>query len=252
MFDDLVSTPEVDSAGALDYDPRRSVEISEETSPLLSTPMTPRFNPDRHPSDVGGIDGLVRHMRRQTLIPDSHSQSPPTPGRLGDRQETTIPLATIESTSESSMQLEHQQRQPQTLGEQIKTCQSTNDASYPSSDAKRLRRKIETRHCKSSSSLRSLDLMTGMIENGVQCNVRSSTPPTPVPALQPAQLVFSGPLEPQNMPGQDMFEGAMNLEVDFGYSEQDDEDLLNEALALRHAGAPAGAEDQVVGTHGIT
>ncbi|KAI1162960.1 hypothetical protein F5B18DRAFT_621471 [Nemania serpens] len=109
-------------------------------------------------------------------------------------------------------------------------------------DGKRPRRGTDSRLHRSASSLRMLDLVTGMIENGVQCNVQNSTPPSPARTLStssavPASMRFiepRDPIDPRASPGR------MQLEVDVGSSELDEETLLNESLALRHASTPAG------------
>ncbi|KAI1747991.1 hypothetical protein F4782DRAFT_389030 [Xylaria castorea] len=110
------------------------------------------------------------------------------------------------------------------------------------SDVKHPRRVIETRLHKSASNLRMLGLVTGMIENGVQCNVHNSTPSSPtrkssMSSTLPASMRYieaQDPIEPHLLPSR------MQLEIDQGFSELDEETLLNENLALRHAGTPAG------------
>ncbi|KAI0551625.1 hypothetical protein F4679DRAFT_538602 [Xylaria curta] len=109
------------------------------------------------------------------------------------------------------------------------------------SDVKHPRR-MESRLHRSASNLRMLGLVTGMIENGVQCNVHNSTPSSPtrklsVPTTLPTSMRYieaQDPVEPHLLPGR------MQLEIDQGFSELDEETLLNENLALRHAGTPAG------------
>ncbi|KAI0186736.1 hypothetical protein EV127DRAFT_165277 [Xylaria flabelliformis] len=110
------------------------------------------------------------------------------------------------------------------------------------SDVKHPRRGMEGRLHKSASNLRMLGLVTGMIENGVQCNVHNSTPSSPTRKLSvsstlPASMRHieaQDPIEPHLLPSR------LQLEVDQGFSELDEETLLNESLALRHAGTPAG------------
>ncbi|KAI1742623.1 hypothetical protein F4680DRAFT_457164 [Xylaria scruposa] len=110
------------------------------------------------------------------------------------------------------------------------------------SDVKHPRRGTETRLHKSASNLRMLGLVTGMIENGVQCNVHNSTPSSPTRKLSvsttlPASMRY---IEAQDPIERHLLPGRMQLEVDQGFGELDEETLLNENLALRHAGTPAG------------
>lgn len=126
-------------------------------------------------------------------------------------------------------------------------------------DAKRPRRGTDTRLHKSASNLRMLQ----MIENGVQCNVQqhSSTPPSPIREKErekererereraysnlpyshysiPASMRH---IEPQDTTmGPHIVPGRMQLEVDMGVGELDEETLFNDNLALRHAGTPSG------------
>ncbi|KAI0446274.1 hypothetical protein F4803DRAFT_62939 [Xylaria telfairii] len=111
-----------------------------------------------------------------------------------------------------------------------------------SSDVKRPRRGTETRLHKSASNLRMLGLVTGMIENGVQCNVQNSTPSSPSKSSSTSSALHASlrrieaqdPMDPHLLPSR------MQLEVDQGFSELDEETLLSDNLALRHAGTPAG------------
>ncbi|KAI5927440.1 hypothetical protein F4810DRAFT_650985 [Camillea tinctor] len=237
MSDDLPSIPEVDSTEAVDCPlyPRQNqmdVSSSAEQSLLMSIPMKSQFTSSNASEDRNDVDGLVHHMRRQTLIPDVELRSP----------------SKTEPDSKSSIPPEHhQQRQfllngnpdqsDNTPGEQHLHYPAANDTSHTSIDTKKLRRQTETRHYKSSTSLRSLSLVTDMIENGVQCNVRGSTPSL---ASQPLNTACTFPIEARNGSDLDVFEDAMNLEIDLGYREQDDKPLLDDAMILRQAGAPAG------------
>ncbi|KAJ3578848.1 hypothetical protein NPX13_g1722 [Xylaria arbuscula] len=108
-------------------------------------------------------------------------------------------------------------------------------------DMKRSRRPTDVRLHKSASNLRMLGLVTGMVENGVQCNVHNSTPPSPTGALStssaiPASMRY---IEPQD-PLDSCMPDRMPLEIDMGFSELDEDTMLNDSLALRHASTPAG------------
>ncbi|KAI0451640.1 hypothetical protein F5B21DRAFT_506970 [Xylaria acuta] len=110
------------------------------------------------------------------------------------------------------------------------------------SDVKRPRRGTETRLHRSASNLRMLGLVTGMIENGVQCNVQNSTPSSPnrTPSTSSALPASKRYIEAQDPADPDLLPDRMQLEIDQGFSELDEETLLNDNMALRHAGAPAG------------
>ncbi|KAI1120756.1 hypothetical protein F5Y10DRAFT_117475 [Nemania abortiva] len=108
-------------------------------------------------------------------------------------------------------------------------------------DLRRPRRSTDTRLHKSASNLRMLDLVTGMIENGVQCNVQTSTPPSP--SKTPSSSAFPtsiGCIDPPDPMNPHIPPGRMDLEIDMSYGPLDEETLLNDNLALRHASAPAG------------
>ncbi|TGJ84939.1 hypothetical protein E0Z10_g3846 [Xylaria hypoxylon] len=119
----------------------------------------------------------------------------------------------------------------------------SNDKSLAkTNDAKRSRRATDVRLHKSASNLRMLGLVTGMIENGVQCNVQNSTPPSPTGTSSksvavPASMRY---IEPQDATDSHLLSGRMQLEIDMGFSELDEETMLNDNLALRHASTPAG------------
>ncbi|KAI0471361.1 hypothetical protein F4859DRAFT_117414 [Xylaria cf. heliscus] len=110
-----------------------------------------------------------------------------------------------------------------------------------SSDVKRPRRGTDTRLHKSASNLRMLGLVTDMIENGVQCNVQNSTPsPTKTSSTSLALPASMRYIEAQDPADSHLIPGRMQLEIDQGFSELDEETLLNDNLTLRHAGTPAG------------
>ncbi|KAI0394318.1 hypothetical protein F5Y17DRAFT_265480 [Xylariaceae sp. FL0594] len=109
------------------------------------------------------------------------------------------------------------------------------------SDSKRSRRGTESRLHKSASNLRMLGLVTDMIENGIQCQLQSSRPPSPTktPAVPPLPAYNrSGgtgyTLDPEIVPSR------LELEVDMDLGAVDEESPLGEALALREASSPAG------------
>ncbi|KAI0431216.1 hypothetical protein F5Y09DRAFT_202453 [Xylaria sp. FL1042] len=109
-------------------------------------------------------------------------------------------------------------------------------------DHKRPRRATEVRLHKSASNLRMLDLVTGMIENGVQCNVQTSTPPSPAKTASASSAIPASMhrIEPKDSTDSHLLPGRMELEIDMGFSELDEDTLLNDNLALRHVNTPAG------------
>ncbi|KAI0595366.1 hypothetical protein F4775DRAFT_373131 [Biscogniauxia sp. FL1348] len=225
MSDELTSIPEVEV----------EVEVEVGSIEAVDNPHCPPSSPSdpRRPSeDLGGIDGLVRRMSRQTLIPQTTTI-------------TTTATTTTDSTLNPSVPLEHHRQQGTPLlntssdrsndtpGGQVVHDHAANDLPHvAASGTNILRRQTVPLHYNSISSLRSLDLVTDMIENSLQCNVRNSTPS---PAPQPANTAFGSPIEPRNGPDEDMLDDDMNLEVDLGYREQDDTSLLDDTNVLRHA-----------------
>ncbi|KAI0206772.1 hypothetical protein F4808DRAFT_6830 [Astrocystis sublimbata] len=109
-------------------------------------------------------------------------------------------------------------------------------------DFKRPRRGTDTRLHKSASNHRMLGLMTGMIENGLQCNVQNSTPTSPIQPLPTSSAfpTYMRNIEAQSPVDCHQYSDRMQLEVDPGFDELDEETLLNDNLALRHASTPAG------------
>ena len=109
-------------------------------------------------------------------------------------------------------------------------------------DIKRPRRPTDVRLHKSASNLRMLGLVTGMIENGVQCNVQNSTPPSPTGAMSTSSEMPASMrcIEPQDPADPHLMPDRMPLEIDMGFSELDEDTMLNDSLALRHASTPAG------------
>ncbi|KAI1487526.1 hypothetical protein F5X96DRAFT_649687 [Biscogniauxia mediterranea] len=223
MSDDFPSVPEV--AVEIDGDSTEAADYSH------CAPSQSQSNLHHPSEDLSGVDGLVRHMRRHTLT-----------------SEPTTTTTTSSTLKPSVAPDHHRQQRTSSLngspdqsndapGEQLVYDYAANGIPHAPTDTKRLRRQTEARHYKSTSSLRSLTRVTDMVENGVQCNVRSSTSSL---APQPANPACTIPIEPGNGPDPDMLEDAMDLEVDLGYREQDDKPLLDDTMALRHAGTPAG------------
>lgn len=113
------------------------------------------------------------------------------------------------------------------------------------SDPKRPRRATETRNHKSASNHRMLDLVSGMIENGVQCNVQNSTPPSPTRTSSTSSVLLASVpyIEPYETMDSYMLPSRMELEVDLGFGEhgeQNNETTFSDPLHLRRASTPNG------------
>ncbi|RYP66311.1 hypothetical protein DL770_008818 [Monosporascus sp. CRB-9-2] len=84
-------------------------------------------------------------------------------------------------------------------------------------------------------------LLTTMVENNVQCNVQGSTPDPPALGSRSSISRLRASAQPgDNSQLEQADDDLMDLEVDANYCEDDDEILLNDTIALREAGAPAG------------
>ncbi|KAI0913907.1 hypothetical protein F4823DRAFT_469762 [Ustulina deusta] len=119
----------------------------------------------------------------------------------------------------------------------------SDDKSLPrTNDLRRPRRATDVRLHKSASNHRMLGLVTGMIENGVQCNVQNSTPLSPAGPSSTSSAIPASMrcVEPSDAMDSHLLPDRMQLEVDMGFSELDEETMLNDSLALRHASTPAG------------
>ncbi|OTB00868.1 hypothetical protein M426DRAFT_323982, partial [Hypoxylon sp. CI-4A] len=110
-----------------------------------------------------------------------------------------------------------------------------------------LRRPPETRLDGSSSHSRTENLMTAMIENGIQCNVQNATPlasaSTSEQPISPEPVLSTHVdhyLDHHISPYISQDITSMPLQVDTEFCSQDGESVPPESLTLRDAGAPAG------------
>ena len=119
--------------------------------------------------------------------------------------------------------------------------ESSLEATYQS---KRLRRQTDPRPQQQQNNPCLENLLTTMVEHNVQCNVQSSGPePTPMLTSRPSLLRISSSVVPSGCgSGLAVFDDLMPLEVDANYCEGEDDALLNDTVALRDAGAPAGVK----------
>ncbi|KAI1344913.1 hypothetical protein F5Y15DRAFT_11083 [Xylariaceae sp. FL0016] len=238
----------------------RTAAVSSSCSPLRHQPRSTRLR------DAEGMEVLVHKLSQQSLLPDSPSPSISEEAdqeNLSDfssnskpsQRSTPLPVT---ASAASPMQLdssqsvrasmsttggEHQLQQRSSLPqlreghavapseEHVPTEKALNAVRPKWQPELRLRNK-------SSSNLRTLTLMTEMVERNIQCNVQGSAPATPVSTLpMPDENTY---IEPDDQPDRDFFGRPMDLEIDIGYCEQDDETLLSDTLGLRHASTPAG------------
>lgn len=197
--------------------------------------------------------GGGRELRHEGLYNNNHSFSM----HMSEQWQQSEPIPALGSIPELSMQLDscpqtippwHESPRPpgpsqfDLVSDAPSEDKSEDTSLSKTNDVKRLRRSTDTRLHRSASNLRMLGLVTGMIENGVQCNIQNSSPPSPAGTLStssalPASMRFiepRDPIDPRASPGR------MQLEVDVGSNELDEETLLNESLGLRHASTPAG------------
>ncbi|RYO92286.1 hypothetical protein DL766_001777 [Monosporascus sp. MC13-8B] len=85
------------------------------------------------------------------------------------------------------------------------------------------------------------NMLTTMVENNVQCNVQRSSPDPPALGLPSSISLLRASAQPGDCSQSEQADDVlMDLAVDANYCEGDDEILLNDTIALREAGAPAG------------
>jgi len=212
---------------------------------------------ESHAAVARNLDYLVHKLNRKPILQDSirwhflHEES-----QIQDTEPLTpftrIPMQPLEPISELSMRYDHNPSMYPThdillppasiQSDGQATGLQPEDKHLPKPcDTKRSRRGTETRLHKSASNLRMLGLVTDMIENGVQCQVQTSTPPSPTKAstvsLLPTCMRYN---EAQDVPDAEILPNRMELEVDINLGAVDEEPALSEALALRQASSPAG------------
>ncbi|KAI1439112.1 hypothetical protein GGR50DRAFT_1543 [Xylaria sp. CBS 124048] len=127
---------------------------------------------------------------------------------------------------------------------QSKNASSKEKPSQPfpsSNDSRRPRRSTETR-LRSASNARMLDLVTGMIKNGVQCNVQDTAPPSPTRKWSSSSIFSSVPrftewqntIDPRTPPSN------IELGVDGTFNKLDGGTTFDDNVTLRLVSAPAG------------
>ncbi|KAI2467409.1 hypothetical protein F4781DRAFT_311197 [Annulohypoxylon bovei var. microspora] len=280
MFEDFAFTQKADSDTTSDDDhppPSPKSKSSKESSPTMATlamPTNALFN-----QDGDRIDCLVRKMSQQTFVRDSRSAlslefqnceadfNLPTnqmPIQIQIQAPSTSTGPSAGPSTRTSIELDPNQpivpvidSRPTELPQQQRYSEITeNQARHPIAsedsnltDGDRPWRQPETRLNNSASNYRSLDLMTNMIENGVQCNVHASRPTSPLLSPYPlsSNLISpsSDPIQfkkpDYNINPQIMHDSNIELEVDVNFRNgDDDEDSPSGSSALRDASTPAG------------
>ncbi|KAI0137792.1 hypothetical protein F4776DRAFT_83387 [Hypoxylon sp. NC0597] len=268
MFEHFAFTLKADSDTTSDDDdppPSPKSKPSDRSSPTMATMAIP---PNAvYNSDGDRIESLVRKMSKQTLLrelqPTSsvESQNCETDFNLPSEQ-TPIQIQ-IEASSDipgTSMELDtNQHPQPvidnhatqSRLQRHYEIVENRPQQSITDKDSSlrvpvddRPRRQSETRLNSNPPSSRTIDLMTNMIENGVQCNVHISRPTSPMPAPQqpsPAAHLAPSSHPDLNINPQIFANSNVELEVDMDFLRQgSDETPPSDSLALREAGAPVG------------
>ncbi|KAI1204939.1 uncharacterized protein F4807DRAFT_445088 [Annulohypoxylon truncatum] len=283
MFDNFTLTQRADSDATSDEDnplPSPKSKSSEEPSPTMATLATPTgalFN-----QDGDRIDCLVRKMSQQTFVRDTRSamslelqnceadfnlptdQMPiqiqidassisagpsnfPLAGAATESDPNQLIIPAIDS---DPTQLPRPQQHYEIIENHVIHPIASGDSNPRVPDGDRPWRQPETRLHNSTSNPRTLNLMTTMIENGAQCNVRPSRPTSPMPSPYPLSSNLIPPSsEPiqfkkpdYNLNPQMFHDSNMELEVDpsFCNGENDDEVTLGGPSALRDASTPAG------------
>ncbi|KAI2625599.1 hypothetical protein GGR54DRAFT_506665 [Hypoxylon sp. NC1633] len=272
MFRNFALSPKAGSDSSTEDDdpPPSPKSKSDADSPPNTTSSSTMYNPkgDR----IDGLDCLVRKMSKQTLIRDQQraqfglsleSQNcEAAQPELSTNQVPTPQIRTSSHTIEHSLiqpapglepgqmaqpiidnHLNH--LQPQLYNEEMifrhDSAVAEDDPHLKVPGWTGPRREPGMRNRSASPNPRTLDLVANMIEEGAQCNVRGSGPPTPLSPnrpFSPADLATC--ILPDSSLNPMLDDDKMELEVDTDFCAQDGEAGPSEALTLRDAGAPAG------------
>jgi hypothetical protein len=233
-------------------------------SPWFTSPFDLQSQPRPEP-----IDSLVRQMSSQSLLSNPQSESrtatwilknePATIEVSSPIQEMSPPIEPLVPSITASPAVSHKDLRDSPLPNHNATGHDSVDDgmpmiedtknSPPQSDACAQSNTFNPRAVRES-------LMELMITHGLQCNVQTSTPTTPISACRPSLPNFTTTSNFNRIPclapiprftpllqlGSDepMGDTEMSLEVDVGYNEQEDDFLLNSLVSLRQAAAPGG------------
>ncbi|KAI1098781.1 hypothetical protein F4804DRAFT_113149 [Jackrogersella minutella] len=252
-----------------DDDPPQSPKSksSEQSSPTMSTIATPTNA--LYTADGDRIDCLVRKLSKQTFVRDPRSAL----SSEAQNYETYLNLATsqipipipipIEAPSDvAGPSVEpgpshsilpvidnnpthvQQQQYYEIIEHRPEHVIACEDSHLRVPDNDRPWRHSETRFNSNTSKSRSHDLMSNMVENGVQCNVRASRSISPMPApRKPSSSDLTPSIGPiYNINPQIMHNGDMEVEVDPDFcknDDNDDEDPSSGPSVFRDASVPS-------------
>ncbi|KAI1087492.1 hypothetical protein F5B19DRAFT_65141 [Rostrohypoxylon terebratum] len=286
MFAHFAFTQKADSDTTSDDEnplPSPKSKSSEEPSPTMATLAipTPTLTGGLFNQDGDRIECLVRKMSQQTFVRDSQSmlslelqnrevdfnlqadQMPiriPMDSLLTSTGPSILPATVLPTGSglvqpivpaidSHSTQSTQQQQRYEIIDNHNERPIVNGDPNLAAPDGNTPWRQPGSRPSSASNS-RTLDLMTTMIENGVQCNVHTSRPTSPKPSPYPLTSNLIPPSsEPikfkspdYNLNPQMFHDSNMELEVDpnFCLGDDDDEVALSGPSALRDASTPAG------------
>ncbi|KAI0885928.1 uncharacterized protein GGS22DRAFT_162320 [Annulohypoxylon maeteangense] len=276
MFDNFAFNQKADSDTTSDDDnspPSPKSKSSEQPSPTMATLATPigaLFN-----QDGDRIDCLVRKMSQQTFVRDSRStlsfglrNCEADSNLSADRMSAEIQIEATSKFSVTETPTEADPNQPIVPAIDSHTAQLQQQTYYGTlenhaghlvaSESSNLIvpdggipwRQPEMRPNNGTSNPRTLDLLTTMVENGVQCNVHASRPTSPMPSPYPLSSNLIPPSsEPIQFKKPDyninprlMHDSNMELEVDLNFcnGNDDDDTYFSGPPALRDASTPAG------------
>ncbi|KAH9906868.1 hypothetical protein F4778DRAFT_601571 [Xylariomycetidae sp. FL2044] len=254
MFGDFNFGPKTESLNRSHFD-----QDPPPLSPkdLSSSPSSPRAETVTPPSKTEtasrtttvpgarSIDTLVHRLSQHTLwrdgpsFPSSDSEpSDSIPEPTLQRQPASDSLRyqyTRHDTNQLTSKLDHDRptQQRERSSEQTWRCISEDIAALNTTSTTSNLRRIRQQ---TSSNPRALKLMTKMIQKGEQCNVQTSSPPSPSefprPPHRPSIISLDGSLIQETADST-----SMEVDVDADFAGQKDEDSFSEVKALRRVGA---------------
>lgn len=280
MFEHFAFTQKADSDTTSDDDnpPPSPKSKSSEPSPTMATLATPIPTGALFNQDGDRIDCLVRKMSQQTFVRDSRStiplqcdvdfnlqinqmpiqiqiDAPSTSTKPSNFSTTGMPIESdpgqpiVPAIDSHPIQLPQQERHFELLDDRAERPIVSGDFNLINPNGEEPWQQPRPRPTSSTNS-RTLDLMTTMIENGVQCNVHTSRPTSPKPSpyplssnlIQPSSKPIKSKKPDYNLNPQMFHDSNMELEVDVNFcnGEDDDEVSLSGPSALRDASTPAG------------
>ncbi|KAK7755998.1 hypothetical protein SLS62_001941 [Diatrype stigma] len=276
MFEDYIFGLTVDPDGMSDHDdppisPTSPSACHNGRYSLAAAPARPA-----HPlaSDITvhglaeneGIDRLAHELREQASISGRQARIQSSRILPEDSSECLVargcariqhaggPVATFRTQPPTNHKGDRPQASYRQRAEGISQPELTGPGTDPSSEAissRRLRRQTDPRPQQQQHNHPCLEnLLTNMVEHEVQCNVQGATLEPPVLTTRPSLLrippppaaAVSSTTTTTTSSGLADFDHLMDLEVDTNYCEGADENLLDDTIALREAGAPTGVK----------